>query len=72
MEDRVGNQASSPFDQHRTWLEERWAEWRRINGVGPSERLTYAHYRAFDAWLALCSARSQLDPGAAIAARSAA
>lgn len=72
MEARIRHQPASRFGQYRTYLDQRWAEWRRINGIGPREVMTYAHYRAFDAWLALCSARSQLDPRVAAAASSAA
>lgn len=69
MEARIGQQ--SQFGEYRAWLKTRWVEWRRINGVSPEETLTYAHYRAFDAWLALCGVRSRLDPAPAPAASSA-
>jgi hypothetical protein len=70
---RTGQQteAVSRFSEYRAWLKLRWAEWRLINDVPPTEPLTYAHYQAFDSWLALCSARSQLDPARAQAASSA-
>jgi hypothetical protein len=71
MEARGQIQAVSRFSEYRAWLQQRWAVWRRINGVDQSEPLTYAHYQAFDAWLALCSVRSRLDPGPAHAASSA-
>lgn len=66
MEARIGQQTR--FGEYSAWLKLRWMEWRRVNGIPQSEALTYAHYRAFDAWLALRSARSQLDSGSARAA----
>lgn len=73
MEARISqqNEAGSRFSEYRAWLTDRWAVWRRVNGIDPSEPLTYAHYRAFDAWLALCNVRSRLDPGPVQAASSA-
>lgn len=71
MEARGQIEAVSRFSEYRAWLQTRWTEWRRLHGVPPSEPLTYAHYQAFDAWLALCSVRSQLAPRAAAAASSA-
>lgn len=44
---------------YRAWLKERWAEWRRINGVAPDAVVSYAQHQAFDSWLRFRSERDQ-------------
>lgn len=66
----VSTTHTSRMALYSSWLDQRWAEWRRINGVSPGEPRTYAHYRAFDAWLQFLQERNQLDPRALTAASS--
>lgn len=57
---------------YRAWLDQRWAEWRQINGLDPRERVSYFQYKAFDAWLQFRNERNRLDPADLPAASSAA
>lgn len=70
MSAEVRSARTSNMERYRSWLDLRWIEWRRLNGLSATERITYAGHRAFDAWLQFRSERNQLAPAAPAAASS--